>query len=190
MSNKEEMQYFDEVVERAKHILLTDGELYPMFYALTVTGKRLLIVTPWENDKQKEATVNYIRMLFITESVCEYYFMTEMWFTKVKKMEDRPKGFICDLPEKQEGIVVVSGQMKEGKIEKKLAFYQTIRKEDKIELNLIPCEIDGGTFTDLLSPRTDISQIERDLFKRILDEYSKRIGFEIKTEVINKNETQ
>ncbi len=171
--------FFEDSVEYAKKILLEEGDFFPVFIANTRDGKCFVIATPWENEKQKELTVNYVRMLFAKEDVHEYCFMTEMWFKSVASIEERPKGFICDQPDKQEGLIVIYVKVDNGKITRKSAIFETIRTNG-LELNSIPGgEVNGGTFAEMLSPRTDLTPEIRSKIGDVLEAYEKTLGFKI-----------
>lgn len=177
--------FFDTTVERAKKILMEGLQMFPSFIAHTKKDKFFILMTPWENDRQKDAAVNYIRLLFIKEEVYEYCFSTEMWFVKVDKLEDRPKGPICDLPDKQEGLVIVHGTIEEGEPVTKSAIFEIVRGTNGIELkDYADMKIDNrdSTFANMLASRSDVPQDLSDEINRLLPLCEKYLGFKIRRE--------
>ncbi len=170
------MNFFDDAVKYAKESLLEKKEFYPVFIANSVTGKKFIVVSPWKDDKEKQLIVQFVKLLFISESVDEYIFMTEMWFKKVDKMADRPKGFICDLPDKQEGFMVIHVKLENGKLNIQSQFLEIIRTNG-FELKEIPEYANvAGTFTELLTLHKP-NDNERELVKTLLAEFQRRYKF-------------
>ncbi len=175
------LEFFNESVEFAKNHLKKDGEFYPMFVANTVTNERFVIVAPWESDKQKQLTVAYVRLLFISEYVTEYVFMTEMWFKRVASMADQPKGSLADLPsdQREEGLACVYGKHSLNKIDKTGVIFKVTRNP-LIQLEKLQgVEVNGGEFLDMLSTK-GISTSEREHLKDVLDTLSKLLPFSVK----------
>lgn len=171
--------FFQDSVEYAKSTLLKSGEFYPMFIGKTVTDESLIIVCPWKDEKEKHQAVNFVRLTFIKEDVCEYCFMSEMWFKTVEKLEDRPKGQICDMPDKKEGMMVIHGKLENGKVAINSEIFATIR-DNGIELRPIT---DGsmqisGTFTEMLSLNKN-GVFERQLAGIVLETLEKTVGMKI-----------
>lgn len=144
-----------------------------------------IIITKFGDEKEKANIVNWIRFLFVKEAVQEYCFMFESWFKEVEKLEDRPKGLICDLPDKREALSVIYCRVENnGKIQNKLAMFEMIRRDEKIELLERANQTNlTGAFVELLSPLFPFNDKIRKEMGYILEEMEKR--FNIGTERID-----
>lgn len=153
MTNRE--QFMAESIEYAKKQLVTTGMLVPMFIARSGVNKTWVMVTPWENENEKNLILNYLSLLFIAEDIEEYIFMSEMWFKKLKSFnaEDMPKGFVADEPDKQEGLMIVQVAIENDTLYHNAKMFETHRNGKKVELTEMPHGSGSGRFTDLLSPK-------------------------------------
>ena len=158
----------------AKDTLVTRGELMPMWHAVTTDDKHFVIATPWESPKEKTGVLNYIRLLFLVESVKEFVFMTEAWFKSAKSLADRPKGFIADEPDKREALLMHGQSIQDGKLVQKGKMFEILRRGSKaIELKEMEvAEMMEGKLTDILSlKKPDAREIVE--LRKILDEIMK-----------------
>lgn len=171
------MDFFEAMIQFTKDTLQKNDPLSNLFVGNTIDNKCLVVSPTWENDKQKEMAINYVRMLFLKESVHEYCFLSEIWFKHLQVGEGYPEKNISELPDKKEGIFIIHCKLENAKIIKNAVMYEVVRGE-KIEFKKCKGKMERSIFSDILSPIADsITPEVRQKFEIIIAECERRYGF-------------
>ena len=79
-------ELFQLARNNAARIFREEGEIVPIWHAVTPEGPDMLIATPWQNDDEKEVAVEFLRDKFREQHVQMYAFVVEAWV--VEKSEE------------------------------------------------------------------------------------------------------
>lgn len=135
--NPKLQKLFDVAALNAAKLFLEgdDHEVLPMWHAVQGNGEHTLIVTPWNNDKEKEIAVAGLRQLFRERQVKRFVFIVEAWTAEVKPSEivDVDKAYreysgprASEHPDRRE-ILMVSAEDRDGS--QIMGFYYILRPE-------------------------------------------------------------
>lgn len=172
-------KFFEHAVEFARDKFLTGKEVMPTFIVKNEAGETSFIVCPWRDEEEKQQTITYLKVFFVAQKVVEYAFMSEMWFKAFPTLEDRPSGPICDMPDKREGLFIVSCRMEDGKIEQMAKSYEVFRENGGIRLADMNYDSHmEGSFLEMLTPK-EVSAEDRSQLKRLLEYLEDRLPFKL-----------
>ena len=77
-------ELFQIGVENAKHIFDDQGSVSPIWHAVPVHGDHLLIATPWQDEDEKDAAVDFLRYKFREENICRFVCVLEAWAVQLQ----------------------------------------------------------------------------------------------------------
>jgi hypothetical protein len=160
------MKFMESCLEHAKEIILKEGELLPRFITNDSEGKGMYIVTPWRDEKDKEAILSFVSLKFIAEGIQEYCLLSEVWMKNYKdpKLHDPSKSLEHE-PDRQEGLSVIHVWRDKDKLHKELQMYAMVRDEAGKLIKLEPrdkMEDIQGRMTDLLNNKVlSLSEIKK-----------------------------
>jgi len=99
---------FDHAAKRIAVFFKENGEVAPMWHAVDRDGENMLIVTPWQNQDEKESTVDALRALFRSRGVTRYVFMGEAWTVLAPNLDDVGSyiGRFKEHPDRREALAI------------------------------------------------------------------------------------
>ena len=182
----------EKSAEFASSQFIKQNELIPMFRAVDVTGRQLLIAAPWTDEHSKVEILETLKIMFLLESVVAYTMISESWFKSFDKDEKGMTEFnsankmVHEYDDKEEGLVVVGANLAGNKVAK---MWKVIRGERHEFKKLTPIkemerdeDLEGRMF-ELLKPNPVLSGFPpelkehfRKLWEKILEDSEKRFG--------------
>lgn len=106
------------------------GEIMPMWVIDTEVDGRIVVVTPWGNGEEKEATVAFVTKTMREKRATRYVLMTEAWEVIKTKEEINPVAVeiesIANHPDRRE-IVLLTAEDHEQQVHRK---YYILRPEN------------------------------------------------------------
>jgi hypothetical protein len=77
-------ELFQIGLENAKHIFDDQGSVTPIWHAVPEHGDHMLIATPWSDDDEKDAAMDFLRYKFREEKVMRYVCVLEAWLVQAR----------------------------------------------------------------------------------------------------------
>ena len=147
--------HLESAVKFAKETFEKKGSVCPMFIAYNGEKTLTVIATPWNDEREKLASLEMVKRIFRLERVTSYVFMSEVWYKSVS-----PEGLnahlnsnkaVSEYDDKEEALMVM-GTNTEG--EKLGRFFKIKRSAEKTELLAIenPNGFEGRLFELLSKP--------------------------------------
>ena len=79
------------------------GQVPPLFHAITEDGEHLLYMTPWEDGKAKAKMLKMVRAEFARKHVVRYGYVSEVWLAGY---DAPPRVLPSERPDRKEAVVV------------------------------------------------------------------------------------
>lgn len=111
--------FFAIAAENVARIFRESGEVLPMWHAVDGKDEHMLIATPWNDDKEKEATSNglrlmFLRLMFRLKHVKRFAFICEAWTAQVSTMAEVNEGpRPSEHPDRRE-VLMIAAEDREG----------------------------------------------------------------------------
>lgn len=79
-------------IEKMSEEVLRDfkktGSIPTMFIATKIDGEKMIVFTPWRDEKEKDQTLTALKDVFATNHVQFYLMISEVWYKKFDSDED------------------------------------------------------------------------------------------------------
>lgn len=172
---------FDEMAESAKKSFAADPENFVPYFFVRVPDRTLMIPANVEDNDEKQAMLETLRIVFAVIGVDDYYVVTDTWAVTVTPGDELPSGSYKDVPGRVEALSVMHVQRDGSKVT--LFPYQRtdygIMYTDKPMLMDSKNNSLGGRYTELLAPKQIIEQVPqhtKDDLKPLLDHWTVQLN--------------
>jgi len=161
----------ESVIEVSRKIAEEGREVMPAFFAEDAKGDLACYMTPWQDDKEKQKIVAFLRATFVINGVVQYVHVSESWMAEYKKDPSKDNNYIppSQRKDRREALVLVG--VDHEKTLMATAFINNLADSKKRTVEPLvwyPENCCGGTMAELLPPK-DIPEWIKEMAPKIIE---------------------